>query len=193
MQNCILLTVMCCFHINVVLRYLSLHAHISYEKFELGNMSQRRKISRICALWKRTLESGRGRLLVRLKRLTSLIRVDHERKIRNRRQRTDTGKHSFVNRTVRIWNRSPANILGILPCKPNAFRKRGRKLIDVLNWRYCEYVENYQINEVKWSVVQWRGVNQGVPWKVFMGGVVKRSEDHVKIGVQYLWSNNIRN
>jgi hypothetical protein len=55
-----------------------------------------------------------------------LSRVDHERKIRNRRQRTDIGKYSFVNRTIQLWNRSPAEILGTLPCKPNAFRKRVR-------------------------------------------------------------------
>ena len=41
------------------------------------------------------------------------------------------------------------------------------------------YVENYPK-----SVVQWRGVNRGVPWKVFTGGEVKWSEGHVKIGVQ---------
>jgi hypothetical protein len=43
------------------------------------------------------------------------------------------GKYSFVNRTIRIWNRLPAKISGTLPFKPNAFRKRGRKVIDVLN------------------------------------------------------------
>jgi hypothetical protein len=59
--------------------------------------------------------------------------VDHERKIRNRKQRTDNGKYSFVNRTIRLWNRSPAEILGTLPCKPNAFRKRVREVINVVN------------------------------------------------------------
>jgi hypothetical protein len=60
-------------------------------------------------------------------------RVDHERKIRNRRQRTDIGKYSFVNRTIRLWNRLPAEILGTLLCKPNAFRKKVRKVINVVN------------------------------------------------------------
>jgi hypothetical protein len=42
-------------------------------------------------------------------------------------------KYSFVNRTIRLWNRLPAEILGILPCKPRAFRKRVRKVINVVN------------------------------------------------------------
>jgi len=71
-----------------------------------------------------------------------LSRVDHERKVRNRRQRTDTRKYSFVNRTIRLWNRLPAEIVGTLPSKPNAFRKRVRKVISVVNRRKCESVEN---------------------------------------------------
>ena len=31
-------------------------------------------------------------------------------------------------------------------------------------------------SEVKWRVVQWRRVNQGVPWRVLTGGEVKWSE-----------------
>jgi hypothetical protein len=53
---------------------------------------------------------------------------------RNRRQRTDIGKkNSFVNRTIRLWNRLPAEILRTLPCKPSGFRKRVRKVINVVN------------------------------------------------------------
>jgi hypothetical protein len=62
-----------------------------------------------------------------------LNRVDHERIIRNRRQRTDIVKYSFVNRTIRLWSRFPPEILGTLPCKPNAFRKKVRKVINVMN------------------------------------------------------------
>jgi hypothetical protein len=35
---------------------------------------------------------------------TMLSRDDHGRNIRNRKQRTDVGKHSFVNRTATDWN-----------------------------------------------------------------------------------------
>jgi hypothetical protein len=45
----------------------------------------------------------------------------------------DIGKYSFVNRTIWFWNRLPAEILETLPCKPNAFRKRVRKVINVVN------------------------------------------------------------
>ena len=58
-----------------------------------------------------------------------LSRADHERKIRSRRQRTDIGKYSFVNRTIQHWNQLPAEMLGNLPCKPITFRKRVRKVI----------------------------------------------------------------
>ena len=60
----------------------------------------------------------------RLKRLHYLSRVDHERKIRSRRQRTDIGKYSFVNRTIEDWNQLLAEVLGTLPCKQNTLKKR---------------------------------------------------------------------
>jgi hypothetical protein len=59
--------------------------------------------------------------------------VDHELKIRDRKQRTHIEKYFCGNRTIRLWNRSPAEILGTLPCKPNAFRKRVEKVINVVN------------------------------------------------------------
>jgi hypothetical protein len=96
--------------------------------------SQCRKISRICALFKAySGERAWKAICDRLKRPNYLSRVDDERKIRNRRQRRDIGKYSFVNRTFRLWNRLPAEILGTLSYKPNAFRKRVRKVINVVN------------------------------------------------------------
>ena len=133
-------------------------------------------------------------------------------------QRTDIGKYSFVNKTIQLWNRLLAEILGALPCKPNTFRKRVRKVINVVNWKKCLLKLSKSV--VKWSKMKWSEVNEvklsegyysvgegvvnrGVPWRVLMGGEVKWSEvkwsevkwseGHVKIGVQYLWSNNIRN
>jgi hypothetical protein len=58
-----------------------------------------------------------------------LSRIDHERKIRSRRQRTDIRKYSFVNRTIEDWNQLPAEVLGTLPCKQNTLKKRIRKAI----------------------------------------------------------------
>jgi len=69
----------------------------------------------------------------RLQRPHYLSRVDHERKIRSRRQKTDIGKYSFVSRTIQHWNQLPAEVLGILPCKTITFKKRVGKVIIELN------------------------------------------------------------
>jgi hypothetical protein len=58
-----------------------------------------------------------------------LGRVDHARKIKDRKQRKGIGKYSFVNRTIKNWNELPAEGLGTFLCKPKIFRKRERKAI----------------------------------------------------------------
>jgi hypothetical protein len=92
-------------------------------------LAKRRRVSRLCALFKaytgrRAWKAIEGRLL----RPCYLSREDHNRKIRSRKQRTDIGKYSFVNRTVINWNQLPAGILASLPCKLNTFRKRVKKV-----------------------------------------------------------------
>jgi hypothetical protein len=57
-------------------------------------------------------------------------RVDHDKEIRSRKQRTDIGTYSFVNRTIQLWNQLPADASGTLSCKPSNFRKRVRKVIN---------------------------------------------------------------
>jgi len=97
-------------------------------------LASRRKLSRICAVFKAySGERAWKPIGDRLERPHSLSRVDHERKIRSRRQRTDKGKSSFVNRTIQHWNQLPAEVLGILPYKPITFKKRVRKVIIELN------------------------------------------------------------
>jgi hypothetical protein len=59
-----------------------------------------------------------------------LSRGDHGKKIRSRKQRTDIGKYSSVNRTIQLWNRLPEDALGTLSCKLSSFRKRVRKVIN---------------------------------------------------------------
>jgi hypothetical protein len=54
----------------------------------------------------------------------------HGKKIRSRKQRTDIGKYSFVNRTTQLWNQLPEDALGALSCKPSSFRKRIRVVIN---------------------------------------------------------------
>jgi len=108
-------------------------AHHTNESY-WETLSQRSKISHICTLFKAySGEQAWKAIGDRLQRPNYLSRVDHERKIRNRRQRADIRKYSFVNRTIRLWNRLPAEVLGTLPRKPNAFRKRVRKMFNVVN------------------------------------------------------------
>jgi len=75
-------------------------------------LASRRKLSRICALFK-TYSGERAWKVIgdKLQRPHYLSRIDHERKIRSRRQRTDTGEYSFVNRTIQDWNQLPAEVL----------------------------------------------------------------------------------
>ena len=71
-------------------------------------------IARLCALFK--VYSGERvwkAIRDRLRRAYNLGRVDDVRKIRDGKQRTDIGKYSFVNRTIRNWNQLPAAALGL--------------------------------------------------------------------------------
>jgi len=102
--------------------------HTSSSDWE--TLASRRMLSRICAFFK-TYSGERAWKAIgdRLQRPHYLSRVDHERKIKSRRQRTDIGKYSFVNRTIQHWNGLPADVLRILSLKPIIFKKRARKVI----------------------------------------------------------------
>jgi hypothetical protein len=81
----------------------------------------------MCALFKAyTGERAWKAIGDRLQRPHYLSRVDHHRNIRNRKQRTDIGKFSFVNRAIQLWNKLLADALKTFPCKPIIFRKRVR-------------------------------------------------------------------
>ena len=93
-------------------------------------LSQRRLIARICALFKaytggQALKGIGDRLL----KPCYLSRDDHNRKIRTRKQRTNVGKYSFGNRTIKSWNQLPAGLLASFPSKLNAFRKRVKHVV----------------------------------------------------------------
>jgi hypothetical protein len=51
------------------------------------------------------------------------------RKIGTRKQRTDVGKYSFVNRIIRSWNQLAASLLASFPSKLNTFRKRVKTVV----------------------------------------------------------------
>jgi hypothetical protein len=92
-------------------------------------LTQRREIARICALFKAyTGERAWKAIGDKLQRPCYLSRVDHDRKIRSRKQKTDIGKYSFVNRAIQLWYQLPADGLGSLSCKSSNFRKRVRKV-----------------------------------------------------------------
>jgi len=97
-------------------------------------LASRRKLSRLCALFKAySGEPAWKPIGDRLQRPHYLSSIDHERKIRSRRQRTDIAKYSFVNRTIQHWNQLPAEVLGILPRKTITFKRMVRKVIIELN------------------------------------------------------------
>jgi hypothetical protein len=94
-------------------------------------LTQRRKVSRIYAPFKAYTGERAWKVIGdRLENPCYLSRIDHDRKIRSRKQKTDTGKYSFVNRTIQLWNQLPADVLWTLSCKPSSFRKRVRKVIN---------------------------------------------------------------
>jgi len=79
-------------------------------------LASRRKIARLCALYKAYGGQRAWKAIGdRLERPHYLSRADHNLNIRNRRQRTDIGKYSFVNRTIQHWNQLPAEVLEPLP------------------------------------------------------------------------------
>ena len=88
-------------------------------------LASRRNLSHISALFKAySGEPARKAIRDSLQRPHYLSRVDHERKIRIRRQRTDIGKYSFVKRIIQHWNQLPAEVLGTLPRKTKYILKR---------------------------------------------------------------------
>jgi hypothetical protein len=93
-------------------------------------LAQRRMIARLCALFKAySGERAWKAICDRLRKLYYLSRVDQVQKIRDRKQRTDIAKFSFVNRTIKNWNQLPAEALRTFPCTPKIFRNRVRKAI----------------------------------------------------------------
>jgi len=79
---------------------------------------QRRLIARICALFK-AYTGGRAWKAIgdRFLKPCYLSREVHNRKIRTMKERTDVGKYSFLNRTIKCWNQLPAGLLVSFHCK----------------------------------------------------------------------------
>ena len=92
-------------------------------------MKKRRKIARMCALYK-AYTGDRAWMAIggRLQAPSYLSRVDHHWQIRARRQRTDIGKYSFVNRSITDWNQLPEWAIGTSHGKTRIFKTRVRKV-----------------------------------------------------------------
>jgi len=56
-----------------------------------------------------------------------LSRDDYDRKIRARKNRTDIGEYSFVNRTIKLWNQLPTDALAAFSCSSHIFKNRVMK------------------------------------------------------------------
>jgi hypothetical protein len=94
------------------------------------SLAQRMKIARMCALCKAyNGELAWKAIRDRLQAPSYLSRVDHNWKIRARKQRKDVGKHSFVNRTITDRNQLTEGEIGALTGNTCSFRKRVRKVI----------------------------------------------------------------
>ena len=107
-------------------------------------LAHRRTIARLCALFKVYYgERARENIRDRLRSPYYLSGVDHVRKIRDRKWRTDIRKYSFVNRAINSWNQLPAEALGTFPCKPKIFRRSVRKaMINGVKWKEKKCNEN---------------------------------------------------
>jgi len=93
------------------------------------SMAQRRKIARMCALYKAyTGERAWKAIGDRLQAPSYLSRVDHHWKIRARKQRTDIGKCSFVKRPIPDWNQLPEGAIGTSHGNTHIFKTRVRKV-----------------------------------------------------------------
>jgi hypothetical protein len=64
----------------------------------------------------------------RLQAPSYLSRIDLYWKIRARKQRRDTGKYSFVNRSITEWNKLPKGATGSSHGKTRIFKTRVRKV-----------------------------------------------------------------
>jgi hypothetical protein len=93
-------------------------------------LTECRMVARICARCKAcTGERSWKAIGDRLSRPCYLSREDHNWKIRSRKQRTDIGKYSFINRTIVNRNKLPVDLLESFPGNLNTFRKSVKKVV----------------------------------------------------------------
>jgi len=84
---------------NFLIQFYSIQYTNHTKNSDWETSAQHSTITHLCALFK-AYSGERASKAIR-DRLSS---VDHVRKIRDRKQRTDIGKYSFVHRTIKNWN-----------------------------------------------------------------------------------------
>ena len=90
----------------------------------------RHLIAQICALFKVYTRRWAWKAIGdRLLKAYYPSRGGHNRKIRTRKQRTNVGKCSFINQTIKSWNQLLASLLASFHCKLNTFRKRDKNVV----------------------------------------------------------------
>jgi len=93
--------------INTLVRVQKKAVQFTNYKKDSGweTLAQRRAIARLCAIFKACTGEWAWKVTHdRMRKPYYLSRVDHVRKIMDRKQRTDIGKYSIVNRTIKNWN-----------------------------------------------------------------------------------------
>jgi hypothetical protein len=84
----------------------------------------------MCALFKAYKRERAWKAIAdRLQAPSYLSRADHNWKIRAKKQRTDVGKYSFVNRTITDWNQLSEGEIGAVTRNMYSFRMRVRTVI----------------------------------------------------------------
>ena len=83
----------------------------------------------MCALYKDyTVERAWKAIRDRLQAPSYLSRFDHNWKVKDRKQRTDIGKYSFVNRSITDWDKLPEGAIGTYNGKTHISKTRVRKV-----------------------------------------------------------------
>ena len=94
------------------------------------SLAQRRKTARMCVLYKAyTGDRAWKEIRDRLHAPSYLSRVDHNWKIRTRKQRTDIGKYFLANRSIANWNQLPAGAIGTDHGNTHKIKTRIRELL----------------------------------------------------------------
>jgi hypothetical protein len=60
---------------------------------------------------------------------TRVFRNEHNWKIKTMRKRTNYGKYSFINKTIKSWNQLPAGLLASFPSKQISLKKRDKNAV----------------------------------------------------------------